>query len=244
MVPARDLRPAGPPAEAAAEEPGEVTADDDENPAEHADVEALVEVEDTTVEDTTVEDTATETDDAGPEELTVPLDIEPAADVENADERATIAPVVALFAGEIDLPVAHETDTATDAIREDESADPDATEAMDRGSVDDLFAKLRASRSATVVERTRLAGSAEVALNDLSPDEEASVDETALDLSLVELPLVDEAPAVELPDSTQELTVFQAIAGRARGVDHPRRLRVRTSATRRSRRSSSPARGS
>jgi DivIVA domain-containing protein len=57
------------------------------------------------------------------------------------DDDAAIAPVVALFAGEIDEP----TETRGDA--QTEPASPS------KPSVDDLFAKLRAARTSTVAER-------------------------------------------------------------------------------------------
>ena len=61
------------------------------------------------------------------------------------DEDAAIAPVVSLFAGEIDRPAAVPAEPlSTDAVEENAPTKP---------SVDDLFARLRAARTSTVAER-------------------------------------------------------------------------------------------
>ena len=192
MVPARDLRPATPPPavkEPAATEPtepteavetvedeiteeptvAEITDDVDEGDAEVAD--------DAVVADAEVEPDAELVEDGEPamDEMVddtnrvVALDIEPAADVEDADdadEHGTIAPVVALFAGEVDLPISRTAvvatqDTSDDDDHDDNDDNDSDTTAMPagagKGTVDDLFAKLRASRANGVVERAQAA---------------------------------------------------------------------------------------
>ena len=103
----------------------------------------------------------------------VELDIEPAAveaiDDDEDDDGGTIAPVVSLFGG-------------------DTGPSHDDAPAPSKGSVDDLFAKLRAARTETVAERTR-------------QPEPVAVDEPVADGPAVDEPVVD---------ATEELSVFQA----------------------------------
>ena len=178
MVPAEQLRRAA----VVEEEPAvdEIVADveaDTEPEVEDEPVAADVEEEaDDTDADTEVAelyDVELEEPDAEPEP--VELDIEPAVaeatdddQDDEDDDGGTIAPVVSLFGGDTGPAIA------------------DAP-VSSKGSVDDLFAKLRAARTETVAERTR------------QP-------EPVADPEPIAEPLVDE-PVV---DATEELSVFQA----------------------------------
>jgi hypothetical protein len=195
MVPARDLRPVSltPTAAAGADEPVD-------QPVDQITVVEIVEIdEDVTVVEIVedVEAAADDNDNVVADEVEasrmVTLDIEPAADVDDAadaDERGTIAPVVALFAGEVDLPAVVEH--AETVWPEGSMPSDDSAVAAGRGSVDDLFAKLRASRSGTVLERAR-------------------ADDLTQALDVVEVIEVETTvEIVQVPDSTMELAVFQA----------------------------------
>ena len=188
MVPAEQLRRAA----VVEEEPAvdEIVADveaESEPEVEDEPVAADVEEEadDTDVDTEAAElyDVEQEEPDAEPEPVetqlveveaaeAVELDIEPAAveaaDDDEDDDGGTIAPVVSLFGG-------------------DTGPSHDDAPAPSKGSVDDLFAKLRAARTETVAERTRQPEP----VADPEPIAEALVDE----------PVVD---------ATEELSVFQA----------------------------------
>lgn len=129
-------------------------------------------------------DEADEILDAGTTDV-VALDIEPGAHADDDhDHDGEIAPVVALFGRAAE---AADEDPDTD----EEHHDPAPTAAIPRGTVDDLFAKLRAARAETVVER---AADATQAIEVVEP-----VTDTE--------PEAHEEPV--LPDSTMELAVFQ-----------------------------------
>jgi len=114
-------------------------------------------IEDVTIEDVTVEDEAIE--DVTVEDVTV--EDEAIEDVTDpAPSSGRIAPVVALFAGDVNLPARAEPPVppsappADDATPEVEVAvDEVAADDAPRTSVDDLFARLRASRAGAVAER-------------------------------------------------------------------------------------------
>lgn len=180
MVPAEELRRAAQPE---ADEPAvdEIVADveadtelevEDEPVAADADEDVDEDVDDTeaaALYDVEQEEPEAELETVEP----VELDIEPAAveaTDDDDDDRGTIAPVVSLFGG----------DTAPSNV------EPEP--APSKGSVDDLFAKLRAARTETVVERTR-------------QPEPVAVDEPVVDEPVVDEPVVD---------ATEELSVFQA----------------------------------
>ena len=78
--------------------------------------------------------------------------------------------MVALFAGELDLPNDQANDQANDHTNDHMNGstppDADGPAAIGRGSVDDLFAKLRASRADTVVERASADETATINDND------------------------------------------------------------------------------
>jgi len=117
-------------------------------------------VEDVIVEEADVEeaDVETEVAEAGVEVI-VEETAAPSADepVDHSSSTGRIAPVVALFAGELNLParaqlpVPPSAPAAADAAAPAEPSDS-ATE-VPRSSVDDLFARLRASRAGAVAER-------------------------------------------------------------------------------------------
>ncbi len=169
MVPAEELRRAAreqQEREAAAEEPAvdEIVADieaetelevEDEPVAADVEEEVVDEVVEATelydveLEDPDEADAEVEAEleaDGETETEVVALDIQPTDDIDDAeaDDDATIAPVVSLFGG----------DTPPQASAAHE---PEPEVAPSKGSVDDLFAKLRASRTDTVAERARQA---------------------------------------------------------------------------------------
>ena len=176
MVPAEELRRAAREQQAAAEEPAvdEIVADveaetelevEDEPVAADVEEELADEDADDVVETAALYDVELEE----PDTDVVALDIQPADDTElDTDDDGTIAPVVSLFGG----------DTAP-------TAEPAVEAAPSKGTVDDLFAKLRASRTDAVAERTRQAEA------DVEPEAE-----------------LEPEPAVV--DATEELSVFQA----------------------------------
>jgi cell division septum initiation protein DivIVA len=201
MVPAEELRRAAREEQAAAEEPAvdeivadveaetelevedePVAADVEEEVADESDdvVEAAelydVELEEPDTDDAVdAADTALTVDETDTD--VVALDIQPADDTEadtDTDDDGTIAPVVSLFGG----------DTAP-------VAEPAVEAAPSKGTVDDLFAKLRASRTDAVAERTRQSEA------DVEPETEAELE-----------PELEPEPAVV--DATEELSVFQA----------------------------------
>ena len=202
MVPAEELRRAAREQQeremAAAEEPAvdEIVADveaetelevEDEPVAADIEEESIDEVADDAVEAAELYDVEQEAPDDVEAELevdteadtdVVALDIQPTDDVDDieADDDATIAPVVSLFGG----------DTAPMAAVASEPAEPEV--APSKGSVDDLFAKLRASRTDAVAERAR-------------PSEPAPEPDTE--------PAELESETAVI-DATEELSVFQA----------------------------------
>ena len=203
MVPAEELRRAAREQQeremAAAEEPAvdEIVADveaetelevEDEPVAADIEEESIDEVADGAVETAELYDVEQEAPDDVEAELevdteadtdVVALDIQPTDDVDDidADDDATIAPVVSLFGGDT-APLA--------AVASEPDAEPEV--APSKGSVDDLFAKLRASRTDAVAERAR-------------PSEPAPEPDT-------EPAELESEPAVI--DATEELSVFQA----------------------------------
>jgi cell division septum initiation protein DivIVA len=165
-----------------------------------------------------------EADDDSQAHRVVVLDIEPAADVDDAadaDERGTIAPVLALFAGEIDPPAAEEPETSepetsepemsemSEASTPDDHTTVDAAASVGRGSVDDLFAKLRASRSGTVLERARADDRTQVfEIVEVATLEAGDV---TTGIAVMEHGAARTTDSiVVIPDSTQELAVFLA----------------------------------
>lgn len=196
MVPAEELRRAAREQQeremAAAEEPAvdEIVADveaetelevEDEPVAADVEEESVDEVADDAVEAAELYDVEQEAPDDVDAELevdteadtdVVALDIQPTDDVDDveADDDAAIAPVVSLFGG----------DTAPMAAVAPEP-DTESEVAPSKGSVDDLFAKLRASRTDTVAERAR------------QPE-----------------PAPEPASEPAVIDATEELSVFQA----------------------------------
>jgi DivIVA domain-containing protein len=111
------------------------------------------------------------------------------AEVESADgpdDDRAIAPVVSLFGGD--------NGSFVEPDRETDTADIDGGAALAKGSVDDLFAKLRAARTETVAEATLVAAADDV------------------DDAAVPAPDLDETVAIDLvvADATEELSVFQS----------------------------------
>ncbi len=148
----------------------------DEPEAEDTLDEVADEVADDLVDESATEEAATE--EAAVEEAAVEvapeLDIQPAVDAADEPESDVIAPVVSLFGG---------TTVTSEAVDAAPAAAPE------KDSVEDLFAKLRASRTAKVAERAVAAESSEVA---------------------VEQPVMEAAPEIVLPDATEELAVFRS----------------------------------
>ncbi len=154
--------------------------------------------DDIAVEHEAADDVAVEEDVVGEE---VTADVEPAGVTEDAaddaaeddDEPAPIANVVALFAGELDVPLA------------------DAAEAQDgeeaKSSVDDLFARLRAARADKVVQRATDATDAEAEPATESAEPAPLADEPALEEA--ELARVLSLPTPAAP-AHEDLAVFQA----------------------------------
>jgi hypothetical protein len=127
----------------------------------------------------------------------VTLHIEPAADVADEPEHdGAIAPVVALFAGEIDPP----------HVVDDRDGEPDASPAAGKGSVDDLFAKLRAARADAVVSRATTASRVDIV--EVTTLEAGDVTTGIPVLEFVDVDVT--TSAVRVPDATQELAVFRA----------------------------------
>lgn len=197
MVPADELRARRERTAEFAAEAAEVEAQADDVEAQSDDVEpdaaeVEVEVEVEPTVDEIVDDVAAEveldTDDEPDAVDQVEPEIQPAEaelepDVE-FDDRA-IAPVVSLFGGDTPHP-------ATEAADADEAVDTDQTGAAPaKGSVDDLFAKLRASRTDAVVA---VAEASTESLDDAAP-----------------APDLDETVAIDMvvADATEELSVFQ-----------------------------------
>jgi cell division septum initiation protein DivIVA len=193
MVPARDLQTA-PPGEAA--EPAEPTVAEivdevvEEAVEPEVDVAAepeLVDESEAIVESKPVEavqsgDAVESGDTVEPDEAVAVLDIEPGVyDVDDERDDGAIAPVVALFA----------TDPQNSGP---DASDTDSGDTAPKSSVDDLFAKLRASRAGAVVEKARTAPAEVEPEVEPEPEPEATL---------------DDAP-VRLVDSTEELSVFQA----------------------------------
>jgi hypothetical protein len=212
MVPAEQLRRA---AEPEPEEPtvDEIVADvaaETEPEVEDEPVAADLEEEVDDTDDTDVEvaelydveqeapdiDAATVVEDVVEVEVddVVELDIEPAADLadeDDTDDEGTIAPVVSLFGGDTGPSPAEVSATVEAAVEPAVEAEA----APSKGSVDDLFAKLRAARTETVAERTRQP----------EPDADAALEvEAALAAESL-----DDTVTVTV-DATEELSVFQA----------------------------------
>jgi hypothetical protein len=111
----------------------------------------------------------------------VEVDIEPSGDGDDSSfEEGHLAPVVSLFAGEVDLP---------------SMGDEPQAEQAPKASVDDLFAKLRASRTESVAASVVADETVDATMAD-----ETAADETAS---------ADHVAAV-VADPTEELSVFQA----------------------------------
>ena len=192
MVPAREL----PVAERPAPETPTVAEIVDEVADEVAESEVTVEpVEDVAVEDVAVEDVSVEeiaVEEIAVEDVVVEsvdhdevvaLDIEPGFyDADDESNDGAIAPVVSLF-GTDQEPENSGHPSHERSMPEHENADPSPDAAEPKGSVDDLFAKLRAARAGAVVDKARAAAE--------------------------ELVEVDAVVEVVLPDATEELSVFQ-----------------------------------
>lgn len=103
------------------------------------------------------------------------------------EEEATIAPVVSLFAGELE---------AADV-------EPDEASTAPKASVEDLFAKLRAARADSVIERVVEAVAEEAAANEAAAAEEEGKGD-AEDEQLQSRPQLS-----IVTDSTVQLDVFQ-----------------------------------
>jgi hypothetical protein len=182
MVPADELRARRDRERQAAA--AEIDAADEAMAAAAADA-ALVDVEAPTV-DEIVDDVAAETQldtDDEPEPVDTLDEID---EIDEMDDDRAIAPVVSLFGGD--------TGPVPAAVVEPE---PVVAAAPAKGSVDDLFAKLRAARTVAVVA----AGSAVA-------DEPTGIDEPTIDAEPTTAlePTIDDEPVV---DATEELSVFQ-----------------------------------
>ena len=131
-----------------------------------------------------------EADDVAVESIEV-VEVEVEVEMDDADDdadEAPLAPVVALFAGEVDPPGI-----------DDSPLPPSAPKA----SVDDLFARLRASRADTVVERAR-AGAVDTS-HPVFADDSDEADEPAADAPVAAEPTAVEPAPV---DATGPLSVF------------------------------------
>ncbi|MDP2292894.1 MAG: DivIVA domain-containing protein [Actinomycetota bacterium] len=195
MVPATDARPQ--PEVAEAEVESEVEAESDEAPAAEL-------VDDADLEPALEELAAIEAEEAFGDEA------------DEADEP--LAPVVALFADDLD-----ETDDETDD-EIDETVDVDATVALgdesdgEPSKVDDLFARLRAARADTVVERTLADDATDMDATDLEATDTDTTDTDATDTDATADEAVDPDATVALhlvPPAGEmvigeELSVFAA----------------------------------
>lgn len=195
MVPAAQLRVVETPVEVVDDEPGVDEIVDD------VEAETELEVADEPEAEDTLEEVADEIDDEAEAEFEVEvdheadaepaLDIQPAAEADTT-ESGTIAPVVSLFGDVVVAPEVDDDEVESVEIDHDEAdehiaaevaeeAEPAVAAAPAKESVDDLFAKLRASRTAKVAAQAIAADASAAAA----------------------------APEVVLPDSTEQLAVFQ-----------------------------------
>jgi len=180
MVAARDM----PPFDQASESPVDEAPAVDELVADIADTVDEMPVDEMPVDEMPHDDLA-EADLAGVDE--------PVA----ADEPVQhLASVVSLFAGEVDLPAEPGEGTPVDVT----------AESAPKASVDDLFAKLRASRTAAVANRAT-DDTASRATDDTA---NRATDDTANRATddTVALSLVPEPDEVKPVDATEELSVF------------------------------------
>ena len=139
---------------------------------------------------------------------------EEAHDEEAHDDGATIAPVVALFGN--DARNDHESAPAADAADSADSAD--SADDAPKATVDDLFARLRAARATSVIER---ATAADASTHDATKDDATKDDATTVAVEAeVEADAVatETEPAVEAPAAVardlvivgDDISVFQA----------------------------------
>lgn len=173
----------------------QVEADPAESPAEPAVDEIAADVEAEAEPEVADEP---EPADVEAEPAVVELDISPGEHDDGAPDTGSIAPVVALFAGEMDT--AQTADTSDAAATADDA----------KPSVDDLFARLRASRTEQVAAKASAAGTAETAESEPGDATEGDAHATdAIEVDAIEGDGGEVDAAVEVPDSTEELSVFQ-----------------------------------
>ena len=157
----------------------------------------LVEVDEPAV-DEIVADVAEEAElDTDDEPEAADVLVEDADETDDADDGRAIAPVVALFGGNAPTTAPAESETEIDAV-ESTDADEPAPAPTAKGTVDDLFAKLRASRTSAVATATAVDEQPDIE-PELEPEHEAA-DDVTQSLS---------SGDIVLPDSTEELSVFQ-----------------------------------
>ncbi|CAB4364404.1 unannotated protein [freshwater metagenome] len=162
-------------------------------PAPVVEPEPIVEEVVVKIEEIPVEEIVEEiVEEAEPERTVVQLrETEINEDDHSADDRGTgrLAPVVSLFAGEVHLPAPPSAPPADESVLAPEP-EPEPVAEAPRSTVDDLFARLRASRTDAVAER---------AMSDHPSHDTAPV-----------LTLVPEAPEAEAPTALLERpSVFQ-----------------------------------
>ncbi|HAP77839.1 MAG TPA: hypothetical protein DCR14_17375, partial [Acidimicrobiaceae bacterium] len=205
MVPARQPVPApaeeAPPAPAAeldTPEPEMIEPEMIEPEAAVAGEEALESIDD----EFELDDDA-ELDDELELELDDELELDEVELDDDADDEVVLAPVVALFAGEIDT-----YETTVDTVDTDDTDETAVVEeapvAESRASVDDLFARLRAARADAVVERARAATPPPHAVQS---DVETVAPAAAADPAAADPAAVD--PAATPPAATIVPSVFQ-----------------------------------